>query len=78
MNNLEQKKSEMATEIIALMDWGNSESEKVIANLKKKGTYLGLDGHREEFSYIREFERKRLAEIVKKYNLPPDTKLKLW
>ncbi len=37
MNNLEQKKSEMATEIIALMDWGNSESEKVIANLKKKG-----------------------------------------
>lgn len=77
VSSLEEKKSEMAAEIIALMDWAHAESDKVIAKLKSEHKVLGLGGHQEEFAYIRETEKRRLKEIVDKYNLPLKTKLNL-
>lgn len=77
MNSLEEKKIKMAEEIIALMDWAHAESDKVIAKLKSENKMLGLGGHQEDFAYIRETEKRRLKEIVEKYNLPLETKLSL-
>ena len=77
MNSLEEKKIKMAEEIIALMDWAHAESDKVIAKLKSENKMLGLGGHQEDFAYIREAEKRRLKEIVEKYNLPLETKLNL-
>ena len=31
---------------------------------------MGLDGHKEEFLYIRKEECRRLKEMAEKYNLP--------
>ena len=69
-DDLEERKRKATAEWKELIKWKNAEAEKVITQLKSEGAVMGLDGHKERFSYIRETEKKRLKEIAEKYNLP--------
>ncbi|MBQ9480102.1 MAG: hypothetical protein IJ668_08370 [Selenomonadaceae bacterium] len=75
MNDLEERKQKAMAEIKELVKWANAESDKVIAQMKSEGIKIGLDGHQERFAYIREIERRRMREIVAKYDLPYEVKI---
>ncbi len=70
MNDLEERKEKANEEYRELIRWAIREEEKVVEQLKKEGAVMGLDGHQERFAYIREYEKKRLKEIIAKYDLP--------
>ena len=65
-----EQKEKAQLEFNELIKWSNSEEDKVIAKLKSEGAVMGLDGHKEEFLYIRKEECRRLKEMAEKYNLP--------
>ena len=69
MNDLEEREKKAIEEYKKVINWAVKESEKVIAQLEKEGLAIGLDSHRERFAYIREYEQKRLNEILAKYDL---------
>ena len=66
----EEQIQQAQIEFNELIKWSNSEAEKVIARLKADGIAIGLDGHSEEFLYIRKEECRRLTEMAVKYDLP--------
>lgn len=78
MNKIGELAAAFSNELRNLMEWEERETGKVIANLKSEGKILGLDSCPEAFAAIRAERAHRLHEIFEKYNLPPDTKLKLW
>ena len=65
-----EQKEKAQIEFNELIKWSNSEEDKVIAKLKSEGAVMGLDGHVEEFLYIRKEECRRLREMAEKYDLP--------
>ena len=69
MNSLEERREKAMEEYKKVINWAIAEGDKVIAQLKKEGATIGLDSHRERFAYIREYEQKRLNEILAKYDL---------
>ncbi len=66
----EEQKEKAQLEFNELIKWSNAEEDKVIARLKSEGVVIGLDGHTEEFLYIRKEECRRLREMADKYDLP--------
>lgn len=74
MSTVEERAEAMSAELRLLMEWEQTESEKIIAQLKAEGKIIGLDGYPERFAYIRQERNRRLRTILEKYkDLPPDT-----
>lgn len=69
---LEERKTKAVAEYNAVLEWSIKESEKVLDKMKREGRFLYLDGHGEEFNYIKETRRRRLEEIFSKYDLPKE------
>ena len=67
---LAERKAAAVAEYNDVLNWSIKESEKVIERLRSEGRLLYLDGHDEEFRYIKETRRRRLEEIFDKYDLP--------
>ena len=76
---LEERKIKVAAEILNLLKLYGEEEEKITAELKQTGKYKkGLDSNSEAYVFLnREFDKK-FSKVFAKYDLPPDTKLKLW
>ena len=74
MNDLEERKEKANAEYQELIQWVVSESKKVSEQLDKEGAVRGLDTNRERFAYIYETSKKRLKEIISKYDLPYEVK----
>ncbi len=75
----EERKTEAVKEIRELLDWSINQEERLVERLKECGELtLGLDGNTNDFAPLREELATKLKAILSKYNLPFDTKLKLW
>lgn len=70
MNDLEKRKEKANEEYRELIQWAVSESQKVSEQLDREGAVRGLDTNQERFAYIYETAKKRLKEIITKYDLP--------
>ena len=66
---LEERKAKAVAEYNAVLEWSIKESEKILEKMKREGQFLYLDGHGEEFAYIKETRFRRLKEIFNKYDL---------
>ena len=77
MTDLEERKAKAVAEYNEILEWSIRESDKVFEKLQAEGKPLGLDTNKEAYAYIKEVRKQRLKEIFEKYDLPPDTKLKL-
>lgn len=68
MNDLDRKMAE--EEYRRVTEWVLEEEIKVDSRLKKEGEYAGgLDGRKDEYSYIYEERNRRISEIRKKYGI---------
>ena len=72
LSSLEERKAAAVAEYNAVLEWSIKESNKVLDKMKREGRFLYLDGHGEEFAYIKETRRRRLEEIFNKYTLPKE------
>ena len=76
---VDKRTEKFSNELLDLMKWEETESEKVYNRLKSEGKTVGLDGFPEEFIAIRKERNLRLKAILEKYNdLPHDTEIRLW
>ena len=75
---LEERKAMASEEIVALLNSYGEEEERITAELKQTGEYkLGLDSNSQAYAPLNKKFDKFMAEVFKKYDLPPGTKLKL-
>lgn len=76
---LEERKTSAVKEIRDLLNWSLQEEIRITEELKAKGKFQsGLDGNSEEYALLNNEFKKRMKAIFTKYDLPSDTKLKLW
>ena len=57
---------EARKEFDEIADWVNAEEDKVMAELRKKGKFKGLDTNREAFEPIHRERDRRIAELRRK------------
>ncbi len=75
----EERKTAATKEIHELLDWGISQEKHLVERLKERGELSpGLDGNTNDYAPLAAELKRKFADILRKYNLPPDTKLKLW
>lgn len=76
---LEERKAQAVKEILLLLDLYGKAEENITEELKRSGKYkIGLDSNSMSYATLNKEFNKRFAEIFVKYDLPTDTKLKLW
>lgn len=77
MNNSKIDYEQAKKEYISILLWANKECDKVLERLNQEGKLVGLDSQSDEFAYIHDERKKRVAALYDKYRLPSDTKL-IW
>ena len=77
MKTLEERISLANAELREIGDWFLNEQDKITRQLEESGIALNLDGNRKAYKHIYEEFNRQLSGLWKKYDLPPDTKLKL-
>lgn len=78
MLTLEERIAAANKEIEALLVLYGEEEERITAELKQTGKYkLGLDSNSQVYAPLNKEFDKHMAEVFKKYDLPPGTKIKL-
>ena len=76
---LEERKTAAGKEFLDLLDWSLKKEFEITEKLKTEGKFKqGLDGNSEDYASLNEEFKKRIEQIFQKYNLPSDTKIKLW
>lgn len=50
-----------------ILKWVRDEEDRVTAQLKEEGSYVGLDTNREAYQPIYEERNRRIAELKRKY-----------
>ena len=75
----EERKTAASKEIRELLDRAISQEKRLVERLKERGELSrGLDGNTNDYAPLRDELTIKLKTILQKYDLPPDTKIKLW
>lgn len=76
---LDKRKVAAAKELRNLLNLSLQEENRITENLKATGQFKqGLDGNLDDYVPLNREIGEKIKEIFIKYNLPPNTKLRLW
>ena len=76
---LEEKKAEVAKEILNLLAIYGQEESNITQELKRVGEFkIGLDSNAAAYSALNKKFDKLMRETFSKYDLPTDTQIRLW
>ena len=76
---LEERKTKAAKDILSLTNLYVEEIMQKTAELERSGKLgRGLDSNSEDFAPVHQKYNACFLDVLFKYDLPPDTKLKLW
>ena len=76
---LEERSRRANEDLKETMNWFNEERRRIYKELgEKQGADRKIDGGNEPYRELHKKFARRITAIIRKYDLPPDTKLKLW